>query len=122
MLTREEKRFFYGFANRIKSLFGVKVDIVPLDHKAHIPMEPEEEILGCCHKMLDDDGNIAAYLISIDEPYIKACYHGARYSPYNRDTLAETICHEIAHLYIWEHGPEHSELTKELHNAARRAY
>lgn len=122
MLTRNEKRFFYSFANKIKSLFGINVDILPLNHKEHIPMGEDEAILGCCHKILDDNGDLVTHLITIDEPYIKACYYGEPYSPYNKDALAETICHEIAHLYIWQHGAEHSALTRELHNAVRRAF
>lgn len=121
MLTNGEKRVFDRLAANIKRLFKLSVDIVPLNHREHIPMANDEEVLGCCHKILDNNGNLVDYLITIDIPYIRSCLYGMPYSPYNIDMLVETICHEIAHLYIWQHGSEHTALTKELHNIARRA-
>ena len=37
-------------------------------------------------------------------------------SHYNVYSLIETICHELAHLFIWEHGEEHTRLTQEFTN------
>ncbi len=118
MLNPKEQRYFDAMKNYIKYRLKVEVDIFPLNHKEFIPMEEDEEVLGCCHKMKDDDGNLLGYFITIDEPYIKACFYGRRtaYSPYSDNQLIETICHEIAHLYIWEHNEDHKLLTNELYD------
>lgn len=118
MLNKKEQNYFNAMKRYISGLFCVPVEIYPLDHKAFIPMEDGEEILGCCHKINDDFGNLLGYVITIDEPYIKACYNGRQtpYSPFSDNQLIETICHEIAHLFIWQHNEDHKNLTNELYD------
>lgn len=118
MLSRRERRYFDALVKHIKHTLNVYVDIVPANHKAIIPMSDDEQVLGCCHRMRDDDGTIVAYLITIDEPYVRACYAGRQtaYSPYSDNQLIETICHEIAHLSVWDHGKDHTALTNQFYN------
>lgn len=118
MLNHGERRYFDALTAHIKKVLGVGVDIVPADHKSIIPMEEDEEVLGCCHKMMDDAGQAVAYLITVDEPYIRACYAGRQtaYSPYSDNQLIETVCHEIAHLCVWDHGKEHAALTNQFYD------
>ncbi len=120
MLNKKEQSYFNAIKTYIARLFCVPVGIYPLDHKAFIPMEEGEEILGCCHKLNDDKGDLVGYVITIDEPYIKSCYNGrqAPYSPFSDNQLIETICHEIAHIFVWEHNKEHKNLTNELYDTA----
>lgn len=82
-------------------------------------MQDDESVLGCCHKIRDDYGNEIGHVITIDEPYIRACYNGRQmpYSPYSDNQLIETICHEIAHMYVWEHNEDHKNLTNELYDS-----
>lgn len=82
------------------------------DHRVIIPIETDEQVIDCCHRMRDDNGWIVAYLITVDEPYVRACYAVGQtaYSPYSDNQLIETICHEISHLFIWEHGKAHTAL------------
>ena len=116
MLNSSEMKYFTTMKNYILSLFSLQISMYPLEHKLFIPMEEGEEVLGCCHKIANS-GQLSDYIITIDEPYIRACYYGrqAPHSPYSDNQLIETICHEIAHLYIWEHTKEHKELTNELY-------
>lgn len=118
MLTEKERRYFESMRNYILRLFNLRVGVYPADHHQIIPMREGEEVLGCCHKISDSSGDNIGYVITIDIPYIKACYYGrqAEYSPYSDNQLIETICHEIAHLYIWDHSNDHKELTNELYN------
>lgn len=120
MLNRKEQIYFNRMKDYIVKLFNLKVPIYALDHKKFFPVEKGEELLGICHKMRDRSGNVTGYIITIDEPYIRACYCGRQlpYSPFSDSTLMETICHEIAHLTVWEHGSEHDELTRRLYQAA----
>ena len=62
--------------------------------------------------MRDDNGWIVAYLITADEPYVKACYAVGQTacSPYSDNQPIETVCHEIAHLSIWDYGKDHTSL------------
>lgn len=119
MLKTKEYAYFTAMRDYIKRLFRLSVDIYPLNHRAFIPMGEGEEVLGCCHRVNDNEGNPILYVITIDEPYIRACYYGRQtaYSPYSDNQLIETICHEIAHMYIWEHGKDHTQLTNELYDS-----
>lgn len=119
MLNLDERSYFDALAGYIKHMFGVEIDILPANHSEIIPTGDREQVLGCCHRINDNNGGVVAYLITIDEAYIRSCYCGRQtpYSPYSDNQLIETICHEIAHLYIWEHGKEHTALTNELYNA-----
>lgn len=111
--------YFDNLKNKICRLFSVAVPIYPMNHDLTLPVD---DVLGCCHRLRDDNGNLIGHIITIDEKYITACYYGRNipHSQYNDDVLAETICHEIAHLYVWEHTKEHAELTTELHNVVRQ--
>ena len=117
MLAPSESKYFNNIVNWICSLLKVAVPIVPLEHRIFMDVKNDEEILGCCHKIRSDSGELVKYVITIDEPYIRACYYGrqSKYSPYSDTMLIETICHEIAHLIVWNHEKEHSQLTKELY-------
>lgn len=117
-MNDKEYRYFNTLKNYILRHLNIKVDIYPLDHKLFIPMEEDEEVLGCCHKIRSESGDLKGYLITIDEPYIRACYYGRQtaYSPYSDNQLIETICHEIAHLYVWDHNEDHKNLTNELYD------
>lgn len=108
-------RYFMHLAKGVKQVLNIEVPIYPLQHKLFLP-EDEGEVLGCCHKIRDEQGDIVGYVITIDESYIEACCYGrqAAYSPYTKEKLLETICHEIAHLYYWSHDEQHKILTKEL--------
>lgn len=119
MLNSKEYRYFNNIKNYILRLFRIDVPIYPLDHKLFLSMEEDEEVLGCCHKLRSNSGEVKGYIITIDEPYIRACYYGRQtaYSPYSDNQLIETICHEIAHLYIWDHNEDHKNLTNELYNS-----
>lgn len=114
-MNKQEYRYFERLVNYIKELFHITVPIYPLDHERFLPHD-EGEILGCCHKIRDSDGVTIGYLITIDEGYIKACYNGRQtaYSLYSDYKLIETICHEIAHLYYWNHDSNHEKLTKDM--------
>lgn len=73
-------------------------------------------VVGQCTKIYQWDGEVIARYIEIDRDYIAACYYGhsIRYSPYDTYSLIDTVCHEIAHLYYWQHGEDHSKLTDDL--------
>lgn len=118
MLTRKENRYFDAMKTYILNLFNLKVPVYPLDHKTFIVGDTEGDILGCCHKVKNEEGEVVLYVITIDETYIRACFYGRQttYSPYSDNQLIETICHEIAHLYLWEHGKDHTALTNELYD------
>lgn len=113
MLTKSEFEYFDNLQNYIKRTLGIDIKIIPCNH---VSVMNDGDILGCCHKFKNDNGNIVKCLITVDENYIHSCIqHGfLRYSPYNIYSLIETICHELAHLFIWEHGEAHAELTKEF--------
>lgn len=115
MLNSKEQRYFTSLKDYISKLFNIEIGIYPLDHKI---LSEYETILGCCHKLKDDQDKIIGYIITIDENYIRACYYGRQvaYSQYSDNQLIETICHEIAHLTYWEHNKEHKELTNMLYN------
>ena len=117
MLTKVEAVYFRTITNKLLNLFQINVSIHPLDHRLFLNTENSENVLGCCHRFIDNDGNIQ-YLITIDESYIRACYYGrqTKYSLYSDDALIETICHEIAHIFFWTHDKDHEKLTKELYN------
>lgn len=112
MLTSREHAYFCRIRDYILNLFGLKVPIIPLDHKSFIATEEGEEVLGCCHRVAN------GYIISIDAPYIKACYYGRQtaYSPFSDNQLIETICHEIAHTQVWAHNKDHKDLTNALYD------
>lgn len=115
MLTKPELEYFDNLQNYIKKTLGIGVKILPCSHSFIIG---DSDILGCCHKFKDGEGNLVKYLITIDDDYIHRCLQRGflRYSPYNIYSLVETICHELAHLFIWEHGEEHTQLTQEFTN------
>lgn len=78
MLNHGERRYFDALTAHIKKVLGVGVDIVPADHKSIIPMEEDEEVLGCCHKMMDDAGQAVAYLITVDDRTYGLVMQGGR--------------------------------------------
>ena len=123
MLTGREREYFNRIKGYISTLFRLNVPIFPLDHARHLQVEPGDQILGCCHKIRDNAGETIGYLITIDEPYIRACYFGRQlpYSPYSDMQLIETICHEIAHMTCWEHDEKHAELTKQLYDTVMQS-
>lgn len=118
MLNEKETKYFESLKDYILKLFNLNIPIYPMDHKLFLSTEENEEVLGCCHKIRDDNDHLIGYVITIDEPYIRACYYGRQtaYSPYSDNQLIETICHEIAHLYVWEHNEDHKNLTNELYD------
>lgn len=111
MLNQQEFHYFNTLQSKIKSKIGVDINIIPLNHSLFL--KDGDEIQGSCHRFLDDNGKVVKQIITIDENYIKACFYGrqTRYSKYSDFMLIETICHELAHLFIWEHSPEHDDLT-----------
>lgn len=113
-MNRQVENYFIAITKHIKSLLSINIPIYPLNHKMFLC--EEEDILGCCHRIKADSGETIGYIITIDEDYITACYYGrqTQYSLYSDKTLMETICHEIAHLYYWNHDKDHEQLTKEL--------
>lgn len=120
-LTAAERDYFDRIRDYIQNLFGISIPILPLDHDRFLPVESGSQVLGCCHKCTDPNGNLIGYIITIDIPYIKACFYGrqAPYSPYSDDQLIETICHEIAHTQVWEHTADHENLTRQLYRMVR---
>jgi hypothetical protein len=118
MLTQNEYRYFDKIQNTVKSIFRINIHILPFDHASI----NDTDILASCHRFKDSDGSIVKYIITVDESYIKACYNGrqTRYSRYSTKDLVETICHEIAHLFFWDHSQEHTKLTSELTNTCKK--
>lgn len=121
MLNHKEQLYFNNLKKSIVSLFNLKVKIFSLDHRKFLNTKDAGNVIGCCHRIRDNKGNIIDYVITIDENYVRSCYYGrqALYSEYSDNKLIETICHEIAHLYFWKHDENHKNLTLELYNIAK---
>lgn len=107
MLTNKEYVYFNNMQNLIKHRLNVNVTILAANHSKMF--ENGSNILGCCHKITDSNGNLVSVFITIDENHIRECFY-----LYKDLFLAETICHEIAHLFIWNHGKEHDLLTRDF--------
>lgn len=118
MLAFNELKYFNSLTNDILKILNIKVKIMPLEHRLFMDIPKDTEVLGCCHKIRNSNGEVIDHVITIDEPYIRMCYYGRQtdYSKYSDKTLIETICHEIAHLFFWEHDANHAQLTKDLYN------
>jgi len=107
MLNDKEYTYFNNMQSLIKHRLNIGVSIFAADHATMFPQG--ETILGCCHKFTDSSGNPAGIFITIDENHIRECFY------LHKDLfLAETICHEIAHLFIWDHGKQHDLLTQDF--------
>ena len=121
MLNKRDAEDFTRISDKVKKLLNIQINILPAYHRQII--QDADDVLGCCHRFCDEEGNIVKSLITVDIDYIRACLHNRNTngSQFTRIHLLETICHEIAHLYVWEHGPEHDALTSKFLNICLRS-
>lgn len=118
MLSIEEERFFNKVVSSVVSNLNISIPIIPYDHE--LLEGKSKNALGCSWSY---DKN-AVYQITIDEFYIKECYHdylwkqgvrGKDIFPKIEQSLEETLFHEISHIAYWRHGKKHEELAQRLY-------
>lgn len=75
------------------------------------PRKPKQGSMGLCCRT---DKSITLAL-----SYHRAGYIGMyrAQGPLDKVALLDTLAHEIAHLHVWDHNPEHSGLTKAIFEA-----
>ena len=114
---KDARKFFRNEVCRVKRILNIHG--VPVKMYDHEKIEGHEDALGCAHSQ--DGENIS--LITIDSFYVECCYFQSLWEATEHrqgmpsgclcdGTLAETLCHEFAHLTYWRHGKKHTALTK----------
>jgi hypothetical protein len=121
LLNVEQSQYFENIVNPIINKFNVSIPIIPFDHDTLT--DKSKEALGSAWSY----DKKTVYQITIDEYFIYECYcdhmwnQGIRkkgyYPKLEKQSLAEVICHEIAHMTYWRHGKKHTELTQQLINS-----
>jgi hypothetical protein len=118
MLNIQEQNYFNNIVNSITENLDVKIPIIAYDHD--LLKGEGKEALGCAWS---ENEGVSVYKITIDEFFIQECYNDylwnnklGGYPKLVKETLEETVCHEIAHIMHWRHGKKHRELTNRLLN------
>lgn len=114
-LTEEELAWFHSVADKCKAATGCTVPITTFNNELCFDRDGKEA-LGTCWTNNPDNPLDGETTITVDTWFIHEKYRNkiGELPMLTDATLESVICHEIAHLYVWEHGEDHDRKTQEL--------
>ena len=114
-LTEEELVWFHSVADKCKAATGCTIPITAFNNELCFDRDGKEA-LGTCWTDNPDNPLDGETTITVDTWFIHEKYRNkiGELPMLTDATLESVICHEIAHLYVWEHGEDHDRKTQEL--------